>query len=230
VRRVLLSSLATVAAEWRARSRAPKPHTTALSCRWNCPVTVRTTQGMAPYLARLAAWPLVSGQSASGGSMSKVAEGHFRKETRSALDIEEKHVTIQGPSPDMSPATTLAPSACATWLSSLLIRRFQCGSPAVFRSVRDLGRVHVGCPGGSGSSEGCSSVWLPARAAPRLLSAVFKSVRNSCPAALLPGLSAAVPTMSPKIIPCISRAISTALYHAAVRGWCSRVAAHVAAW
>ena len=34
VRRVLFSGLATVAAEWRARSRAPRPHTTALSCRW----------------------------------------------------------------------------------------------------------------------------------------------------------------------------------------------------
>jgi hypothetical protein len=28
-----------------------------------------------------------------------------------------------------------------------------------------------------------------------------------CPAALLPGLSAAIPTMTPKIIPCIFRAI-----------------------
>ena len=114
-----------------------------------------------------------------------------------------------------------------------LIRRFLCGHPDPFRSVRDLGLVSAGCTSGSEASEGCSSVWLPAwlpaRAAPRPLPAVFKSVRNSCPAALLPGLSAAVPTMSPKIIPCISRAISTALYHAAVRGWCSRVAAHVAA-
>ena len=42
--------------------------------------------------------------------MSRVAEGHFRKETRSALDIEGKHVTIQGPSPDLSPAATFAPS------------------------------------------------------------------------------------------------------------------------
>lgn len=30
------------------------------------------------------------------------------------------------------------------------------------RSVRDLGLVSPGCPGGSGSCEGCSSVWLPA--------------------------------------------------------------------
>ena len=46
-------------------------------------------------LARLAAWPLVSGQFASGGSMSRVAGGHFRRK-REALDIEGKHVTIQG--------------------------------------------------------------------------------------------------------------------------------------
>src|SRR5208282_4162259 len=78
---------------------------------------------MARTLARLAAWPLVSGQSASGGSMSRVAEGHFRKETRRALDIEGKHVTIQGPSPERSPAAAYAPSACTASAPSLLIRR-----------------------------------------------------------------------------------------------------------
>jgi len=31
--------------------------------------------------------------------MSRVAGGHFREETRSALDIEGKRGTIQGPSP-----------------------------------------------------------------------------------------------------------------------------------
>ena len=45
---------------------------------------------------------------------------------------------------------------------NLLIRRFLCGHPDPFRSVRDLGLVSLGCPGGSGSSEGCSSAWLPA--------------------------------------------------------------------
>ena len=34
----------------------------------------------------------------------------FPQETRSALDIEGKHVTIQGLSPDPSPARTLGPS------------------------------------------------------------------------------------------------------------------------
>src|SRR5262245_23653368 len=37
----------------------------------------------------------------------------FPKETRSALDIEGKHVTIQGPSPDLSLARTVAPSPYA---------------------------------------------------------------------------------------------------------------------
>ena len=70
----------------------------------------------------------------------------------------------------------------------LLIRRFLCGRPAPFRSVRDLGLVSPGCPGGSGSSEGCSSAWLPtwlpaARRARRLM--VFKSFRDSLVAAAL---------------------------------------------
>jgi hypothetical protein len=43
--------------------------------------------------------------------MSRVAEGHFRRKRGSALDIEGKHVTIQGPSPDLNPASPFAPSA-----------------------------------------------------------------------------------------------------------------------
>ena len=50
-----------------------------------------------------------------------------------------------------------------------------------FRSVRYLGLVSSGCPGGSGSSEGCSSAWFPvARPWSQLM--VFKSVRGSRPA------------------------------------------------
>ena len=45
---------------------------------------------------------------------------------------------------------------------NLLIRRYLRGHPDPFRSVRDLGLVSAGCPGGSGATEGCSSVWLPA--------------------------------------------------------------------
>jgi len=51
------------------------------------------------------------------------------------------------------------------------------------RFSRDLGLVSPGCPCGSGVSECCSSVWLPAwlpcRATARALPAVFKSVSDS---------------------------------------------------
>jgi len=40
--------------------------------------------------------------------MSRVPEA-FPKETRSALYIEGKYVTIQGPYPEMSPAAAYAP-------------------------------------------------------------------------------------------------------------------------
>ena len=50
----------------------------------------------------------------------------------------------------------------ATCTSDLLFRRFLCGHLDPFRTVRDLGLVSLGCPGGSATSEGCSSVWLPA--------------------------------------------------------------------
>ena len=100
-------------------------------------------------------------------------------------------------------ASGLLPGALGgTRTPNLLIRRYPYGHPNPFRSVRDLGLVSPGCTTGSEASEGCSSVWLPAwlpaRAAPRPSPAVFKSVRNSCPAALLPGLSAAVPTCHPR--------------------------------
>jgi hypothetical protein len=42
------------------------------------------------------------------------------------------------------------------------IRRYLCGRPDPFRSVRDLGRAAVGCPCKSGVLEGHSSAWLPA--------------------------------------------------------------------
>jgi hypothetical protein len=101
-------------------TRRPGPHTTPMpSCSWICPVTARTVQGMAPCPGQarclaLGFWPECFRRlDVKGGRRL------FPKETRSALDIEGKHVTIQGPSPDLSPATTLAPSVCATWLPSL---------------------------------------------------------------------------------------------------------------
>ena len=81
-----------------------------------CPVTARTFQGMAPYPGQarclaLGFWPECFRRlNVKGGGRP------FPKETRSALDIEGKHVTIQGPSAGLSPAAALAPSACATWL------------------------------------------------------------------------------------------------------------------
>ena len=78
-------------------------------------MTARTVQGMAPYPGQarclaLGFWPECFRRlSVKGGRRS------FPEETRSALDIEGKHVTIQGPSPDLSPAITFAPSACR-WL------------------------------------------------------------------------------------------------------------------
>jgi hypothetical protein len=45
---------------------------------------------------------------------------------------------------------------------NLLIRRYPYGHPDPFRTVRDLGCVPIGCPAGSGASESCSSLWLPA--------------------------------------------------------------------
>jgi hypothetical protein len=47
-------------------------------------------------------------------------------------------------------------------INSLLIRSSMCRHPDPFRSVRDLGRVPVGCPWKSGESRCRSSVWLPA--------------------------------------------------------------------
>ena len=53
------------------------------SCPWNLPGDrPAPCRGWPRILARLAAWPLVSGQSASGGSMSRVAEGHFRRNAK----------------------------------------------------------------------------------------------------------------------------------------------------
>ena len=103
-----------------------------------CPVTARTVQGMAPYPGRarclaLGFWPECFWRlDVKGGRRP------FPEETRIALDIEGKHVTIQGPSPDLSPAM---PYALSTGCEDLQIRSSMCGHPDLFRSVRDLGFV-----------------------------------------------------------------------------------------
>ena len=124
-----------------------RPHTTPMpNCPWNLPRDCRTFQGMAPYPGQarclaLGFWPeCFQRLNVKGGRRP------FPKETRSALDIEGKHVTIQRPSPGLSPAAALAASARATWMPSLQIRRYPRERPDSFRTVCDLGRVSVGCP------------------------------------------------------------------------------------
>jgi hypothetical protein len=157
-------SAKTPAAVLAGRPSAFRPDTQRLcpAAPGICPVTACIFQGMAPYPGQarclaLGFWPECFRRlNVKGGRRS------FPKETRSALDIEGKHVTIQGPSPGLSPAAALAPSARATWLPSLLSRSFVCRHPGPFRSVRDLGLVPARCSGGSGISKSRSSWWLPA--------------------------------------------------------------------
>ena len=67
-----------------------------------CLVTARAVQGMAPYPGQarclaLGFWPECFRRlNVNGGQRP------FPEETRSALDIEGKHVTVQGPSPDLT--------------------------------------------------------------------------------------------------------------------------------
>ena len=76
-------------------------------------MTTRTLQGMAPYPGQarclaLGFWPECFRRlNVKGGRRS------FPKETRSALDIEGKHVTIQGPSPDLTSSVSVQGSYLA---------------------------------------------------------------------------------------------------------------------
>src|SRR6516162_2993802 len=88
-----------------------------------CPVTARSLQGMAPYPGQarclaLGFWPECFRRlNVKGGRRP------FPEETRSALDIEGKHVTIQGPSPDPSVTTALhLPGASGIELMSYALR------------------------------------------------------------------------------------------------------------
>ena len=95
-------------------------------------------------------------------------------------------------------------------LGEHLIRRYPRGRPDPFRSVRDLGLVSPGCPAGSGSSVGCSSVWLPAWLPPQPLASTtngFKSVRGSRAITTATWLFSTRGCSSSKIIPRISRAL-----------------------
>jgi hypothetical protein len=89
-------------------------------------VTARTVQGMAPYPGQarclaLGFWPECFWRlDVKGGRRP------FPEETRSALDIEGKHVTIEGPSPDlassMSRCRHFGPSSIFTALTWVYAR------------------------------------------------------------------------------------------------------------
>jgi len=132
-------------------------------------VTACTLQGMARVRSGQApAWPLVSDRSVRRGSRVKrdFACAFTRRyspvlvalRSQSRLRLEGRTRTLSGPSPDLSQAMTLAPSGRS---ENLLIRRFPCGYPRSFRSVRDLGGAPLGCPKESGEPGSRSSVWLP---------------------------------------------------------------------
>lgn len=75
------------------------------------------------------------------------------------IRLEGRTRILSGPSPDLSLARTLIPSARR---DDLLIRSSMCGHPDPFRTVRDLGRVPARCSWPSGIPEGRSIQWLPA--------------------------------------------------------------------
>src|SRR6476646_1362899 len=66
-------------------------------------------RGWPRTLARLAAWPLVSGQSASGGSMSRVAEGHFRGKREAPLILRGSTSQFRGHPRICAPPVLLHP-------------------------------------------------------------------------------------------------------------------------
>ena len=72
-----------------------------------CLVTARAVQGMAPYPGQARCLALGFWSECFGRLNVKGGQRPFPEETRSALDIEGKHVTIQGPSPDLSLTTSL---------------------------------------------------------------------------------------------------------------------------
>jgi hypothetical protein len=63
---------------------------------WLCPVTARTVQGMALYPGQACCLALVPGQSASGGSLSTVAAGHFRRKREASLIVRGSTSQFRG--------------------------------------------------------------------------------------------------------------------------------------
>jgi ketosteroid isomerase-like protein len=67
-----------------------------------------------------------------------------------------------GPRLCQTACLSLSHGSCPPGSIDLQIRRFQCGYPDRFRSVRDLGFIAARCSPPSGELQGRSSVWLPA--------------------------------------------------------------------
>jgi len=72
------------------------------------------SQGWPGILARLPAWPLAPGQSASGGSVSRVAEGHFRRKREAPLIVRGSTSQSRGHPRRRAQPHPIAPWACAT--------------------------------------------------------------------------------------------------------------------
>ena len=70
------------------------------------PMTACTVQGVAPYPDQAPCLALSFWSECFRRLNVKSGQRSFPEETRSALDIEGKHVTIQGPSPDLTPSVS----------------------------------------------------------------------------------------------------------------------------
>ena len=102
-----------------------RDHSAYIPDHGNCPVTARTMQGVARVRSGQApAWPLSSDRSVRRGSGVKrdfacTFTRHFPPvlvvlRSQSRLRLEGRARTLSGPSPDLSPGRTLAPSVVWT--------------------------------------------------------------------------------------------------------------------
>ena len=104
----------------------------------NCTVTACTLHGMARVRSGQApAWPLVSGRSVRSGSRVKrdfpctltgaLPPALVVLRAQSRLRLEGRVRTLSGPSPDPSPARTLAPSGVRGVVDQVVTVKFGCG-------------------------------------------------------------------------------------------------------
>jgi hypothetical protein len=92
---------------------------------------------------------------------------------------------------------------------SLLIRRFLCGHPDPFRSVRDLGCVPASCSCSSGIPEGCSSRWLPAWLPRKRVHGSGGRLPNLANLCFLPAWTRSLVSETARFIPRIFRIMET---------------------